>query len=79
MQNAESVRKTIVYFLQKNINEWLTPMLIQAYLLSVGIRYSLEEVESLLNDIYEVSVDSPIDTYVRNFSGICFKCTKYHD
>jgi len=54
-------------------------MLIQAYLLSVGIRYSLEEVESLLNDIYEVSVDSPIDTYVRNFSGICFKCTKYHD
>lgn len=76
-QDAASIRRAITHVMSWKLQQWWTPLLMQAAMWGIGAKLPLEEVHGIMDDIYEESLDLPLNQFERGHTFLCYRCVAY--
>lgn len=76
--NKANVRDAVIYMMQYRINNWWVPRQMQACMWAIGAKMSEKEIEEILEDIFQESVDTTlIEIQRRLFPYARYRCTAF--
>lgn len=74
MQDKASIRRAVQHVMSYKLKLWWTPLQMQAAMWRIGAKIPLEEVRSVMDDLFEDSKDVPFTTYEQDHTCLCYRC-----
>lgn len=74
MQDKLSIRLAIQHIMSYKLNQWWTPLQMQAAMWRIGAKISSDETLLIMDDLYTESIDSPLSKYERDHCCLSWRC-----